>query len=334
MILIFGGKNRNTLSAAIGEVQAQLADEAFTRLELGIAVAQTYFILQTQYKRLEILKSLVGVQEQYLSLVKKLVTGSLADVMIQHNAELNLTSARQTVIQLEGEIAVNEYQLKAYLAGNFEELIDNTYIIDQPLPKVPLPNDLPMHLIGNRPDITAQLWLIESAGKQIEVAEAGFYPDFNLSALYGYQTIHFRDWFKWPSSFYNVDPSFNLPIFDGGRLLANLRGSEVNYNLAIYQYNEMVLNAAKEVLDGIAVLRNAEAQENETNRYLEYQEKNFEITERRIKNHLSSGLDYLDGLQKVLEAQDQQTNARGKTIQAILSLIKALGGGYEVCIEE
>ena len=326
------GKNRNTLRAAIGQVYANMADEIFSRLQLGISVAQAYYQLQIDYKRQEINQALVENQEKYLRLLNQRENTSLENKSPVLSTQANLSAAKQRLLQIQGDIAVKENQLRAYLADNFEEEINTIEIADQPLPQVPLPRDLPLHLIAYRPDITAQLWLIESAGKQIEVAKAGFYPDLNLSALWGFQTIHLSKLFNFPSStYYNVDPALTLPIFTGGRLMANLRGSEVNYDLAILQYNEMVLNAVHEVLDGLAVLRNSEQQLQEYKSQLDQQESLFKLTALRVSNNSNSGLDYLVSEQNMLTARDQELIALGNTIQAVLLMIRALGGGYDAC---
>jgi NodT family efflux transporter outer membrane factor (OMF) lipoprotein len=325
------GKNRNTLRAAIGEVRANIADEAFARLQLGISVAQVYYQLQIDYKLQQIAQALVTNREEYLTLIQKRVQDNLDNALTLLTAETNLAVARQVLLQIQGEIAVCEYQLKTYLAGDFEDAIFTVNVVDQPLPQVPFPCELPLHLIAHRPDIIAQLWLIGSAGRQIEVAKAGFYPDFNISALFGFQTIHFRELFRWPSVYYNVDPAVSLPIFDGGRLLANLHGSEVNYDLAIFQYNNLVLNAVKEVLDGIAVLTNSEQQLQQYEEALDYQEQILQLTALRMTYSLDSNLDYLNNEANLLNARNQEVVAFGNTLQAILALIKALGGGYDVC---
>jgi len=325
------GKNRDLFRAALGEIQATIADEAFSRLELTVAVAMAYFKLQIDYKRLEIAQALVANREKYTELVEHRVNGNISNIQPVHVARSNQTGAKQQLLQIQGDIAVNEYQLKAYLAGDFDEEISDTKVVQQPLPKVPMPQDLPMHLLSRRPDITAQLWLIESAGKQIEVAKAGFYPDVSITAFLGYQTIHLHELFRNPSRFFNVDPAFTLPIFEGGRLIANLRGSEVNYDLAIYDYNQLVLNAVRDVLTGVAVLLNQEQQLQEAVTNKKTQEDLFGITALQVKHNIASNLDYLTSELSALQARDQEFVAIGNKIQAILALIKALGGGYESC---
>jgi len=328
------GKNRNTWAAALSEVQSNIADEAFARLQLGIAVAQVYYQLQTDYQLQAIADRLVQLHDSYLSLTNDRLENSLDSAQNVQSAKTNLSSARQSLLQIQGDIAVNENKLRTYLAGQFDEPIFRQPIEKKPLPHVPLPCDLPLHLIAHRPDIVAQLWLIESAGKQIEVAKAGFYPDVNINALFGFQTIHLHKWFEWPSVFFNVDPAVSLPFFDGGRLAANLRGSEINYDLAIFEYNEKILNAVHEVLDGLAVLRNTQQQLQEYQNKLDEQEELFKLALLRAEHNLNSDLDTNISEAQLLAVRNDEVVAMGRSIQAILLLIKAMGGGYEACYLE
>lgn len=128
-----------------------------------------------------------------------------------------------------------------------------------------------------------------------------------------------------------MDPAFSLPIFDGGLLRANLRRREVDYNLAILQYNQMVLDATHEVLDGIVVLSNANQQLEEFKKETGYQADILDLTKLRVAHNLGSDLEYLTRESSLLTARDQEMLAYGQTLQAVLSLIKALGGGYEAC---
>ncbi len=324
-------KNRNTYRAALSEYYANKADEAFTRLRLAISVAQVYYQLQVDYKRAEIANKLIENQDRYSALIEKRKQGHLESVQLVYNSIINVVSARQRLLQIQADMAVKEILLKSYLAGQFDETVSEIEITKAPLPKIPLPENLPLHLLAHRPDIIAQLWLIESAGKQIEVAKAGFYPDFDITALFGFQTLHLHKLFEWKSSFYNIDPAISLPIFDGGRLSANLKASEINYDLAIYRYNGLIIEAVKEILDAIVVLRNSDLQLKETENKVNQQESILEITELRIKNNISSELDFLISQEAALTAQDIEIVALGDKIQALLTLIKALGGGYENC---
>lgn len=322
------GKNRNAFKAAIGEVKAKIADEAFIALEMGISVARVYFQLQTNYQRHKLAKKFVENKSRYLALVKERVQSNLNELVSVKEAEVDLVGAKQGLLNLEKEIELNEILLKTYLAGDFTEQIAIHEIGNI---EIPVLQEIPLHLISNRPDIISQLWLIESAGKEIEVAKAGFYPDINLAALFGFQTIHLNKLFEWKSVYYNIDPAISLPIFDGGLLRANLLKSEVDYNLAIYEYNNRVLNGVREVLEGLALVRNTTLQLEEFRRRASIQREIVYLTSLKVENHLSSGLDYLKTEAQLLIDQDVELIAQGNMIQSVLTLIKALGGGYDPC---
>ena len=325
------GKNRKKWLAAIGEIKSKIADTAFIRLELGIAITQAYYRIQTNYRRKVLAKQLVQNKEQKIQFIKDRIKGNLDPIQALEQTKIELASAQQYLLNIEKALAIDEYQLKAYLANDFLENVAEKPIEELPLPKIPFPNDLPLHLISQRPDIIAQIWLIEAADNLIDVAKIGFYPDFNLFALFGYQTLHLHKLFNWKSSYFNVDPAVTLPIFDGGRLMANLRESEVNYDLEIFQYNQLVINAAQEVLTSLTVLKNNQEQLESFKEQVNQQERIFDLTQLRIRHHLDSGLNYLAQEETLLYARDQELTALGNTIQSILLLIKALGGGYDPC---
>lgn len=327
------GKNRNLLAAAAGEVQAAAADAIFTRLNLAVAIARVYFDLQIQFQRLHIAQAAVKNKEIYLQLTEKRIHSQLGNALQQQIAETNVAQARQTLLQIEEQIAVDEYRLKAYLAGDFTECIHPADVSPESLPAIAVPCDLPLTLIARRPDIIAQLWLIESAGHEIEAAQAGFYPNVNLTAFLGLQTIHFRELLEGRSGFYNIDPAFSLPIFDGGRLQANLWASETRYDQAVYQYNEKILNAAEEVLESLAILQKSQEQLTQLIKSTSYQQKLFQLTTMRVAHHLDSDFNQLDSEILYLNAQDQELLALANSLQASLSLIKALGGGYDISNE-
>lgn len=324
----FWNKNRNRFRAALSEMQAKQADFDLASLELSVAIAETYFDLQIDYARKEIAERFVRNREAFLDLVKERVAGHIDTEITEESAASDLTDARKIVLEAEGEIAVLQYKLLAYLAGNFKEEILPIEV--QPIPIIAVPENLPLHLIANRPDIASQLWLIRSADRQIEIAEAEFYPDFNLSAFLGFQTIHFTELFKWPASvFFNVDPAMTLPIFDAGKRMANLRESEVNYNLAVLKYNELVINAAKEVLTALAVLQNQTLRLEENEKKLNQQQTLDRLTSLKLEHSLANGLDELISEANVLKAEDQWVVAKGRVIRALLELIYSLGGGYD-----
>ena len=89
-----------------------------------------------------------------------------------------------------------------------------------------LPGVVPSELLGRRPDIVAARWRVEAADKQIKVAKTRFYPSLNLTALAGVVAPNVGDLLQSSSSFAYIGPALSLPIFEGGKLRANLANSD------------------------------------------------------------------------------------------------------------
>lgn len=327
----FWKKNRNQLEAALGRAQAEMAEFANAKLSISIAVAKAYFDWQIDDERIRNLEKLVENRRRYFELIQQRVEGHVDTELSLQVAEFNLIDSTDQLLQMVREREISQYELMALLGGEFTEQISS--ITQAPLKQIPVPSDLPLHLIAKRPDITAQIWLIESADREVDVARAGFYPDFNLSSFFGFQTIHLPKLLQWPSSYFNVDPAMTLPIFDGGKLAANLDISQVNYNLAILHYNELVVEAAKEVLEALFVLRNSWERFSEYEKKWLYQQQYLELIELKAMNNIGSGLDLLVSEGDALITEDQRLIAKGRTLRAQLDLIHAIGGGYDSCRE-
>ena len=150
------------------------ADALFAELELSIAFAKLYYQLQVNYKRRKIAEALVDNQNKSLKLTLQRQTNDLDNQLIVQSAEINVTSAKQALLQIEAEIAIDEHQLKAYLARHFDEMILDIHVEEIALPEVPLPRNLPLHLLAYRPDITAKLWLIESQAGKLKLLKLDF----------------------------------------------------------------------------------------------------------------------------------------------------------------
>ncbi|MDP1836768.1 MAG: efflux transporter outer membrane subunit [Chlamydiales bacterium] len=327
------GKTRQMVMASVGDAYARVADEALARLNLSLAVADAYFKLQIAYQRAEFAEELVACRRANLDLIEQRVTSGVDSCFMLANAQNGLSQAEQMHIQFCAEVSIQEHQLQSYIGESFDECIPNIEVMRRPLPSVPLPVDLPLHLLARRPDIQSQLWMIQAAGHQIKSARARFYPDINLLGMIGYQTIHWNEWFQPNSVDYSVGPAISLPLYDPAAGVANLRGREVEYDLAVTQYNQLVLNATKEVLDGITTVQATSKQLEHSQYQCDNVRSMLECIESRLQSNLASRVDVLATEERLILTCDQQALMLGNTLQSILSLVKALGGGYHAdCI--
>ena len=105
---------------------------------------------------------------------------------------------------------------------------------------------LPAELIARRPDVVAQQWRIEAAGKAIDSAKGAFYPNVNLAAFAGLAALGSGNFLTAASRTLGVTPALSLPIFDAGRLRGNLAGKDADYDIAVAQYNQILADAMRD----------------------------------------------------------------------------------------
>lgn len=329
----FWQQNLNNFRAAVGEILATEADAAFSTVLLSISVAQAYFNLQIAYAREEVAQKRINNRVEYVKLINKRLQNGLDNQINYTRAQSYLINAEEALkaIQLDKEIYKN--QLHALLTGTFVEPINALCIEQKELPLFPLPTDLPLGLIAHRPDVTATAWRVESAARKIKVARADFYPNFNIMGLFGYQTIHPGELFKWRSIYGQFGPAINLPIFQGGQLQANLGTSYEQYYIAVEQYNQAIINSVKNVLDSLANLKYAFNVLQDNKRIEDLSEKTLEYTQGRFKHHIDSYLAVLEADLDTISKEDQKLLSLGNYYFRFTNLISALGGGYDTGCE-
>lgn len=325
----FWQQNLNNFKAAVGELLATEADAAFSTVMLSISVAQAYFNLQVSYAREMVAQQRIDNRNNYLKLVEKRIINGLDNQLSVKRAQSLVISAEEALKEIQLNIEIYKNQLHALIIGNFLEPLDSMSIEKTELIQFPLPTNLPLGLLAHRPDMTARAWRVEEAAKRIKVARAAFYPNFNIMGLFGYQTIHPGELFKWRSIYGQAGPAVNLPIFEGGRLNANLGESYENYYLAVEDYNQTLVNAVQNVLDSMAGLKFVFGELQDYKRIVELSEQSLQLTQRRFKHQIDSFLTVLDAELDTITKQDQEFAYLGNYYIQFTNLISALGGGYD-----
>ena len=193
---------------------------------------------------------------------------------------------------------------------------------------VPVPNALPADLLGRRADISAARWRIEAATSDVKSAKASFYPNVNLSAFVGLASIGLNNLVKASSEQYGIGPALTLPIFDGGRLRANLRGRHADLDVAIESYNGAVIDAVHDAADQISSVRSVERQQREQAAAQAAAEAAYDLATQRYRAGLGGYLTVLTAETGVLNQRRQATDLKARALDTQVALIRALGGGY------
>ena len=243
-------------------------------------------------------------------------------------AETALPQSRERIARLEEFIALDKNRLAALVGAGPDRGLD----IHRPTAQfvaVGLPAKLPADLIGRRPDVVAQRLRVESAAANIDAAKAAFYPNISLSAFVGFQSIGLDKFIQSGSTIAGVGPALSLPVFEGGRLRANLSAKNADYDIAVDQYNETLVTALQEVADQLASIRALDVRRHESGLALASSQDAYDLAVLRYKEGLGNYLQVLIAETQVLVQKSLAADLDARGLELSVNLIRALGGGYQ-----
>ena len=323
------GKNRAALRAALGQLKAAEVDVFAARLALTTAIARAYVELNRLYDQADVAQAAVKHREAVLDLTSQRFEAGIDSRVELTQAEAAVPSARADLVAVDELIALTR-NLLAALSGQGP---DAGLTLKRPVfvganPFV-LPVNLPADLIGRRPDLVAQRWRVESAARSIDVARAQFYPNVNLLGFIGFSSTTISNFLTSSALVAGIGPAVRLPLFDGGRLRADLAGTRADYDLAVDQYNQTLLDAVREVADQVTSLRALKARRDDQSRALEGFRQAYDLAVVRYREGMGNYLQVLDAEVQLLRESRIAADLRSREFDLSIGLVRALGGGFE-----
>lgn len=331
--LDFWGQDQAALQAAVGRSLAVAAELADARLLLAATVAAAYFDLRAANDKLALAEHIAADREALSTLEQSRLTNGLSNQEPLLRARMEWHAARQRLAGIRAKIELHK-NLLAALAGQGSDWGRTLQVESGMMPQqIPLPTDLPLRLLARRPDLTAARLHAEAAAEEIKVAETAFYPDVNLIAFTGLHSVSLTDILLQGSSLaYAVGPSIELPLFEGGRLRANLSHRQAAYDAAVERYNAGLVHAVQEVADALNRWRELETRLAEQRHSLADAEQNHRLSETLNRTGLG---DRAQPLRTRIDENRERLHLlslEAERRKTAVSIIKALGGGYDKAI--
>jgi len=322
----FFGKNRAALDAALGSVNAANADAQAARVLLASQVARTYFQLVRLNEQVLVARRTLAQRTETLRLVQDRVNAGLDTRLELRQSQGSLPEARLQLEALQEQMALTRNALAALIGqptGDFSLIPSNQAAIRN----VAVTATLPADLLGRRADIAAARWRVEAASKDVVNAKTQFYPNINLVAFAGFSSIGLGNLIDAGSRQWGVGPALSLPIFDAGRLRANLRGKTAELDVAVESYNAAVIDAVRDVADQAASLQSIARQQAEQVAARQAAEDAYDIAMQRYRAGLGNYLNVLTAETSVLAQRRLAVDLAGRALDTQVALIRALGGG-------
>src|SRR6266481_6213543 len=325
----FWGRQADAVHRAQALTEAARLDVDDARLMIAGAIAQAYIELYREWALGDIAERSAMQRQNIVSITRRRVPAGLDTQLELRAAEGQLPQARVARAQAQAAADLAVHQL-AVLTG---QGADAYAAIGRPVLAVdaalPVPTVLPINLLARRPDVLSARLTVDAADSGRLAAKAAFYPDVSLRALAGFGAFGLNNLVQGSARGYGAGPLISLPLFDGGRLRAQYRGSEAQLDAAIAAYDDTVLHAVQQTSDQITRLDALAREQLDQQQTLDATEAAYKLAEERYTAGLASYLTVLNAETQVLNARQSMVDIQTGLAVSRVTLLLALGGSFD-----
>ena len=325
------GRVRWSVEAAEEDIAAAEENRSDVLVTLLADVARNYVELRGFQYRLAIAHENIAAQEESLEIARARFQAGVTSELDAAEAQSLLASTRAQVPPLERGVRQSIYRL-GVLLGQAPGTLLETLSPQAPIPQAVLDGaiGLPSDLLRRRPDIRRAERELAAATAQIGVATADLFPRFSLTGVLGLQSLDITDLAEWPSRFWTTGAAIRWPIFDAGRIRANIRRQDALQEQALFRYESTILRSLEEVENALV----GYAQEQERRQLLiaavQADQAALDLATERYTGGLTDFLNVILAQRALYISQDALAQNETSVIVQLLTLYKALGGGWEV----
>ncbi|MBL8550311.1 MAG: efflux transporter outer membrane subunit [Hyphomonadaceae bacterium] len=326
--LDFFGRNRAKLSAARADAAAAEAEAAEARLQLSTAIAQAYADLSRFSADLTASQDVAALRERSAQLVTQRREAGLENRGVASQADAELYAAQADIVAARTNVALTRNRIAALLGKGPDRGLDISAPSEPALSSPTLPTALAADLIGRRPDIVAARQRAEGAAQRVRAARADFYPNVDLAAVVGLESLGLDVFSRGDSRFGQIGPALSLPIFSMGRLEGAYRGARAGYDEAVATYNQTLADALRDVADALVERRAATEELERSQAALTAAEEAHRVARLRYEGGLSSYVEVLTVENRLVTQRRKVTELEARAFASDIALVRALGGGY------
>jgi NodT family efflux transporter outer membrane factor (OMF) lipoprotein len=324
---LFGRIRREVESAQASEDQTR-DDLANARLVLTTDLASAYFSMRELDAEIDVLNRSVQLQEKALDYVNtqhSLGAVSGLDVLQQQS---QLDSTRVQAQLLLNQRAQYEHAIAALVGTPAPQFSIAAKVDEGPIPPIPL--GVPSDVLQRRPDVASAERAMAAANAQIGVAKAAFFPSLTLHGSIGWESTALTSLISAPSLLWTIGTMASQVVFDGGRRSAAVAFASEGYRATEANYRQTVLNAFQQVQDGIVGLSVLDGAAKQSHAAVMDAQRLLSLANDRYSGGLVAYLDVITAQQQLLTSERQDVQIRGQQHTVSVSLVKALGGGWDV----
>lgn len=326
---VFGG-NRREVEAADADLEAIVESERQVMVSLIAEVALNYIDLRSAQQRLAITRRNIEAQTETVNLTAARFEAGIS-------SELDAVRARALLATFEGQVPLLEqqassaiYRLGVMLGGDPGMLLAELEpVAPLPTPPAAVPVGLPTELLRRRPDIRVAERQLAAQNARIGVAMADLYPKFFLSGGVSGQSNVLSNIVEGSNILGNFGPSVNWPIFQGGRIRANIEVQNARQEEALIRYEQTVMQALADVETALVSFNKEQVFRGALEEAVAANQRAVQLANERYERGLEGFLNALQAQRDLFTTEDQLVQSESIILSNLISLYKALGGGWD-----
>lgn len=322
------GRVRNLSQAALQQYFAEAANRRSAQLSLVAEVANAWLTLGADSEQLRIAQATLATYEDSLRLTEARRQLGGASALELSQTRTLVETARTDVARFAGQVAQDRNALVLLAGGPVDAaLLPQAEVTDVASVR-PLPAGVPGDVLLRRPDVMAAEHVLLSANANIGAARAAFFPSISLTGNIGSASSELSGLFDSGTRVWSFIPKLNLPIFQGGKLRANLGMATADRDIALAQYEKAIQSGFREAADALALNESLDAQLSSQQALVAAAEQAQRLSQARYDAGLDSFLTLLDARRTAYTARQSLVRTQLAQQSNQVALYKVLGGGW------
>ncbi|MCQ8241092.1 efflux transporter outer membrane subunit [Rhizosaccharibacter radicis] len=322
------GRIRSETHQAFEEYLAQVETRRASQITLVSQVAGDYFTLLADRRLLDITRQTLAAQQDTLRLTRLMLDRGTNTLLAVRQAETQVDTAKANLAQYQRQVAQDENALVLLLGAPMPDVLPPSRGIDGQDLVATLPAELPSIILARRPDVLSAEHELYAANANIGAARAAFFPQITLTGGYGTAGTGLKNLFRNDSRTWTFQPRITLPIFAAGANVANLDLAHLQKNIQIAKYQQAIQTAFRETNDSLAGLQTRDDELADQLQVTAAAADAYRLSRMRFEAGVDTYLTVLDSQRSLYSAQQSLVNAKQARLANLVTLYKALGGGW------
>jgi multidrug efflux system outer membrane protein len=324
------GRLRSQNEAALESYFATGAARDATQISLIAEVANAYLQWLADRKILALVQETLAAQEKSYELISKSYEKGVASKLDLAQVRQSVETARTNLALYTRRVMQDQNALVLLMGVKTLDPALETERLDDVVLLEKLPVNLPSEVLLIRPDVRQAEHELLSANANIGAARAAFFPTISLTGTFGYASSDLDNLFSGAASgAWSFAPQIALPIFQGGRNIANLDYTKLIKEASVAHYEKSIQTAFKEVSDELAARSTLDDELTAQHHLVEATQDAYDLSFARYKEGIDSFLNVLDAQRSLFSAQQQEIEIQKQKLANLVNLYKALGGGIK-----